>query len=762
MAKSLLIVESPAKASTLKKFLGSDFTVKASMGHVKDLPKSKLGVDIENKFTPSYEVIRKKAKVLKELKEAAKNAVAVYLAPDPDREGEAIAWHIAEEIDEGKAEVYRVLFNEITRKAVLDAVKNPAKLDRNKYESQVARRVLDRLVGYRLSPLLWNKVRRGLSAGRVQSVAVRLISEREREITAFVPEEFWTIIAKLQGESNEPFEARLVKIKGEKAEVRTKENAEEIISALKGAQFQVTGIEKKERRRFPPPPFITSTLQQEAWKKLRFPVKKTMQLAQRLYEGVELGDEGSIGLITYMRTDSVRISQSAIEESRDLIRSRYGPEFLPESPNVYKSRKEAQEAHEAIRPTYFDKPPDAVMPYLDKDIFALYEMVWARFLACQMLPALYDQSIVDIASGDFLFRATGSRLKFQGFLVVYIEGKEDKEEGDEEKVLPDLKEGEGLVLLGISHEQHFTEPPPRYTDASLVKELEDKGIGRPSTYATILSTIQERGYTRKEKGRFHPTELGFMVTDLLVESFPRIMDVGFTAGMEEHLDEIEDGKAGRVEILREFYSAFEEDLKKAHVEMKDLKTKGTPTELKCDKCGNPMVIKWGRRGEFLACSNYPECKNTSDFVRDKDGKITAVRREESQEKCEKCGRPMAVKRSRYGEFLACTGYPECRNTRSLFRDQEGKVRAEEVELTEEKCPKCGGRMIIRRSHVGARFLSCENYPKCRSAKPMPVGAKCPSCGGDIVERGGRKGLFYGCINYPSCRYTSREFPASDG
>ena len=705
MKKSLIIVESPAKAKTINKYLGKDFTVMASVGHIKDLPKSKLGVDVEKDFYPNYETIKGKAKIVSQIAKAGKEADLIYLGPDPDREGEAIAWHIQEILD-GKRKIFRVLFNEITEKGVKEAMAHPTAVDENKVKAQQARRVLDRLVGYKVSPLLWEKVRRGLSAGRVQSVAVRIICEREKEIKDFVSREYWSIEAQFDG-----FSARLAKKEDKKLEIGTEKDALEIVIDLSGAEFTVKDVEKKERKRNPLAPFITSTLQQDAARKLGFTAKKTMMFAQQLYEGIELGEEGPVGLITYMRTDSPRISAEATEKARVFIKEKYGEGYLPPKPNIYKGRKSAQEAHEAIRPADLKYTPEYVKQYLSKDHFRLYELIWKRFIASQMNPAIFDATGVSIEAKKYLFQATGSVLKFAGFTAVYEEGR-DEEKEEEEKPLPPLKKGEALEAKAITPLQHFTQPPPRFTEAALVKELEEKGIGRPSTYAAILSTIQEREYVTKEKGKLAPTELGFLVTGLLVESFPKILDVKFTAHMEEELDGIEEGKIPWLKVMNEFYEPFRESLEKAKQEMKSVKGEETPTDIVCEKCGKMMAIKWGKKGKFLACQGYPECKNTSDFTVDEEGKIKAV---------------------------------------------------EKIQTTEEKCPSCGNPMVAKSGRFG-RFLACSNYPACKTTRPFSIGLPCPKegCGGAIVERrtkGGR--IFYGCSKYPSCDYATWDNPKKE-
>jgi DNA topoisomerase I len=732
MAKNLVIVESPAKARTLGKYLGRNYTVKASVGHIVDLPKSKLGVDIEHDFAPEYAVIHGKGKVIEELKKAAKDKENIYLAPDPDREGEAIAWHIAERIGR-KKNVHRVLFNEITKKAVQEAIKHPLKLDQNKFDAQVARRILDRLVGYQLSPLLWKKVRRGLSAGRVQSVAVRIITEREREIRAFVKEEYWTITAQLEGAAPPPINANLFELDGKRLDHKTfrLENetaATGVVSQLDGADWVVAKVEKRDRKRNPTPPFITSKLQQEASRKLGYQPSRTMRIAQKLYEGVELGDEGAVGLITYMRTDSTRISNDALDAVRGYIGSRYGAEYVPEKPNVYKSKKSAQDAHEAIRPTSIDYDPERVAPYLSKEELNLYTLIWNRFVACQMAQARLEQTTVDIKAKKALFRATGQVVKFDGFIRVYTEGRDEASTEDDERTLPALAEGDRLNLLALTPDQHFTQPPPRFTQATLIKELEEKGIGRPSTYASIMNTILGKEYVQEdEQRRLFPTELGMLVTDLLVVSFPDILNVEFTAGMEETLDGIEEGTQNWVQAMRIFYAPFSKDLEKAETEMRNVKAEERPTDIKCDQCGETMVIRWGRKGEFLACRSYPECKNTKNFTRSEDGEIEVAKAETTDEVCEKCGKPMLVRFGRYGKFLGCSGYPECKTIVPMVKPKSLGI----------KCPDCGeGEILEKRSRRGKIFYSCNRYPKCTFASwDMPIPQPCPLCQAPfIVEK----------------------------
>jgi len=740
-AKNLVIVESPAKARTLEKYLGRDFQVKASVGHVVDLPKSKLGVDVKKNFAPDFTVIQAKKKVIDELKKAAKGKENIYLASDPDREGEAIAWHIAGQVVKNHKHVHRVLFNEITKKAVLEAIANPLELDRNKFDAQVARRVLDRLVGYKISPLLWTKVRRGLSAGRVQSVAVRLVCEREKDIRAFEPVEYWSLTALLEGRLPPSFKAKLVQWKNQKVDnkkfrLENDETVQGIIKSLDGASWVIGDVEKKERRRFPTSPFVTSKLQQEAARKLGFQPKRTMQLAQQLYEGVELGSEGSVGLITYMRTDSTRVSNDALDAVRQHIQSQYGKNYVPDKPNTFRSKKGTQDAHEAIRPTSLEYTPERVRRYLRRDMFQLYSLIWDRFVASQMVPAVYDQTAFEIPVKEALFRATGQQIKFDGFMKVYIEGRDERapqangEDDDDEVqdldgVLPDLQKGDALNLLSMDPRQHFTQPPPRFTQASLIKELDENGIGRPSTYAAIISNILDREYVSQNESRqLVPTDLGFLVTDLLVESFPDILNVEFTAGMEDQLDKIEDGKEKWTKTMKRFYTPFERDLKKAEKEMRDVKRQEVPTDIDCEKCGAKMVIKWGRNGEFLACPQYPECKTTKNFKRDEEGKIEVAVEEEVNETCELCGRPMLLRWGKFGKFLGCSGYPECKNIQPLEKPVDLGI----------KCPECKeGNIKERKSRWGKVFYGCDKYPECKFAtwdKPMPT--PCPTCDSPIL------------------------------
>ncbi len=769
MAKSLVIVESPAKAKTINRYLGAGYTVKASMGHVMDLPKKDLGVDIENDFKPTYLLIPAKGHVIQELKAAAEKADAIYLAADPDREGEAICAHLRELLNHRKRKFYRVLFNEITRDAVREAFAQPAEIDVRLVDAQQARRILDRLVGYQVSPLLWEKVKRGISAGRVQTVALRLIVEREREIQAFEKREYWTITAKVEGKNPPAFDARLVKFQGKDLEIPDQATADEHVAALTAARYVVQSVETREKRKYPVPPFITSKLQQEAVRKLHFPAKKTMLLAQRLYEGVELGEEGSVGLITYMRTDSTRVAEGALAAAREYVRRNFGEPYLPPEAIRYKSKKGAQDAHEAIRPTDVQRTPESVHAHLAPDEFKLYKLIWQRFVASQMNPAVFDQTTIEIAAGEYLVRATGSVEKFNGFRAVYEEGKDEKTEMDEEEELkhrlPAVEQGEPLRAHRVLPEQHFTEPPPRFNEATLVKALEEKGIGRPSTYAQILSVIQNREYVNKQQGRFYPSGLGMVVCELLVKSFSDIFDVAYTARMEEELDEVEEGKRTLKETLDEFYTKFKKDLRIAEREMKNVKGEGIATEEKCEKCGKPMVMRLGRNGAFLACTGYPECDGTRDLTPDlaaKYGPATPPAPELSDQTCEKCGKPMAVKHGRFGYFLACTGYPECKNTKRIVTKEGAHTAVSNVPL-EEKCPECGNHLVKKHGRYG-EFIACSNYPTCKFVKRQTLGIACPEkgCSGELVVRRTRRGkTFYGCSRYPDCKFTAWDKPVAE-
>lgn len=789
MAKNLVIVESPAKAKTINKYLGKDYLVKASIGHIKDLPSKGLGVDVEHNFEPTYEIIpdskkRNNKKIVAELKKAAKEAEAIYLAADPDREGEAICQHLAEEIVPKRPAkpTFRVMFNEITKRAVNAAFEDPKQIDENLVEAQQARRVLDRLVGYKVSPLLCRTIGGRLSAGRVQSVALRMVVEREREIEQFVKTEYWTIGANLSAKLPPAFDARLfkvgeqtVKTSGFDQELKKSEiliqdqaQADEFVNEAQQQSFVVSDVTTKERKRNPVPPFITSKLQQEASRKLGFAVKKTMMVAQKLYEGVELGDEGAVGLITYMRTDSTRVSDAALGEVRDFVGRQYGDNYLPEKAVHYRSKKDAQDAHEAIHPTEVARTPESLARFLKPDELKLYRLIWQRFVASQMMPAIFDQTTIDIQAGRFVFRATGSVQKFDGFLKIYQEGRDEKTEDDEEaeRSLPLVETGESLQLNSITPEQHFTEPPPRYTEATLVKALEEKGIGRPSTYAAIMSTIQEREYVEKIQSRFHPTALGKTVNDLLIEGgFDDLFNETYTARMEEELDEIEDGKLEWTKALREFYNKFEGDLKEFQRYIKDIKEKSVPTEEVCLKCNTPgMVQKWGRFGPYLKCLN---CEATRDAEppagSDGAGASTeaAANGEEAEpEVCELCGKPMQLKRGRFGPFLGCTGYPECRNIRKIGKT--GVAAPAPVPL-DEKCPVDDAQLVKRFGRYG-EFISCSNYPKCKYIKQETVGVSCPrpGCKGEIVIKKSKRGkVFYGCSEYPNCNIVYWDKPVND-
>ncbi len=759
MAKALVIVESPAKAKTINKYLGKDFIVKASLGHIKDLPKRDLAVDVERGFEPRYEVIEGKKKLVAELKQTARKVKDVYLAADPDREGEAICSHLQEELSEKKngPRIYRVMFNEITKKAVAKAFEKPGQVNVNLVDAQQARRVLDRLVGYKISPLLWDKVRRGLSAGRVQTVALRVIVEREREIRAFIAKEYWTIDADLAAKKPPALTARLARINGQTAEIGSTEAANGVVKSLEDAAYTVQSVSTREKRRFPVAPFITSTLQQESSRKLRFSVKRTMMLAQRLYEGVEVGKD-TVGLITYMRTDSTRVSDDAVRDVRDFIGERYGREVLPDSANFYKSKKGAQDAHEAVRPTSMAYAPEVVDKYLQEDERKVYRLIWNRFVASQMMPALYDQTTIDVSAkgnngDDYLFRATGSVLKFEGFLKVYKEGKDQIDEEDEEEKhrLPLVTEGERLRFKAIRPEQHFTEPPPRYNEATLVKRLEADGVGRPSTYASIISTIQEREYVKKDGGRFTPTELGMVVTDLLLESFDDIFDVTYTARMEEELDEIEEGKIDWRVAMQEFYERFDKDLKHAEEHMTNIKRMEKPTDLICEKCGKPLVIKWGKHGSFIACTGYPDCTYTRELTVDLPDVDKADLSEQGEEEyCENCGRPMVLKKGRFGTFFACTGYPDCKTTKQI-----GGQQKKPDQKLDEICPQCGNHLVLKTGRFG-EFTACSNYPTCKYVKQKTIGVKCPECDeGEVVERRSKRGkTFYGCNRWPGCNFVA--------
>jgi len=777
MPKNLVIVESPAKAKTINKYLGKDYVVMASIGHIKDLPAKDLGVDIQNNFEPHYEIIpdtkkRNNKKIVSDLKKAAKTVDAIYLAADPDREGEAICQHLAEEIVPKKPAKphFRVMFNEITKRAVQGAFDHPGQIDANLVDAQQARRVLDRLVGYKVSPLLCKTIGGRLSAGRVQSVALRMVVEREREIEAFKKTEYWTVGANLTGAQPPPFDARLLKV-GEqtvktggfdqdpkKTEIRieNESQATDIVTEAGQQTFVVSEVTTKERKRNPVPPFITSKLQQEAARKLGFSVKKTMMLAQRLYEGsIELGNEGAVGLITYMRTDSTRVGEAALGEVRDFVQGHYGVQYLPEKAVHYRSKKDAQDAHEAIRPTEVSRTPDSVAQYLKPEELKLYRLIWQRFVASQMMPALFDQTTIDISAGRFVFRATGSVQKFDGFLKVYQEGRDEKPDDEEdERTLPLVAKGETLALNKIDPEQHFTEPPPRYTEATLVKALEEKGIGRPSTYAAIMTTIQDREYVEKKEGRFHPTALGKTVNDVLIDGgFDDLFNETYTARMEHELDEIEEGKLKWTDALKEFYGKFKDDLDRFQVYVKEIKNKETPTDEVCLKCGTKgMVQKLGRFGKYLKCG---ECGATRDAepVAAADGSASTSSTDggeaDEPESCELCGKQMQLKRGRFGPFFGCSGYPECRNIRKISKT--GQV-SKPPEPIDEKCPLDEAQLVKRWGRFG-EFIACSNYPKCKYIKRESTGIHCPrpGCKGELIVKKTKRGkAFYGCAEYPKC------------
>ncbi len=751
--KSLVIVESPAKARTINKYLGQSFVVKASMGHIRDLPKGRFGIDIEGGFIPDYTTIRGKGKVISELKRLAKNAKSVYLAPDMDREGEAIAWHLIESLEIDDADrIYRVVFNEITKKAILEAFDQPGKLDMDKVEAQQARRVLDRIMGYKLSPLLWKKIAKGLSAGRVQSVAVRLIVEREKEIRAFVKEEYWRVTAFFSEEGKE-FQAELRRLGETRIEKNlTEERAKALVDGIGSDPLALTKVEEKPKTRLPTPPFATSQLQQKASTMLRFSAKKTMIVAQQLYEGVEIPGEGSAGLITYMRTDSTRVSNEAIAQARNVIANRYGNEYLPDKPNAFRTKsKSAQEAHEAIRPTDANRHPSDLKGSLTNDQFKLYSLIWNKFVASQMKPARSLVTTATFEHGDAKFVAQGEVEVFDGHLRVFSTGRSDKDE----PVLPKtLEEGNSYVPEKIESTQHFTQPPPRFSEATLVKELEKKGIGRPSTYATIISTIQDRGYVSLEQRRFTATELGEIVTDQLVAHFANMINTDFTSTMEEDLDRIENGEKNWRAVVQGFHDVFMNDLEKADKEMKNLKKEPELTDRKCEKCGSPMAVLYNKRGKFLGCSKYPDCKNTMPV----DGPRPKAEVIETDKVCEKCEKPMVIRTGSRGRFLACTGFPKCKNTASV--DDEGNVIVPAP--TGIACDKCGTEMVVKSSRRGP-FLACSAYPKCRNAKPLPenlrekpveTGESCEKCGQPMVRKTSRWGKeFIACSGYPECKNT---------
>ncbi len=738
MSKPLVVVESPTKVRTIKKYIGKDYKITSTLGHIKDLPAKKIGINIEEGFQPEYVNIPGKQKVITNLKKEAGDSEDIYLAPDPDREGEAIAWHTADILKKKGRKFHRVLFHELTKNAIMAAIASPENLNESKYEAQQARRILDRLVGYQVSPLLWKKVKSGLSAGRVQSVALRIICERERAIQSFVSEEYWSITAHLETKDKSAFTAKLIKKHGKKIDIPNEDTSSQIINELKKSPFIAEKVQKKSTVRNPLPPFITSKLQQEAITKLKFSAKKTMITAQQLYEGIDLGPGEPVGLITYMRTDSTRISKESAEEALKLIRETYGEKYSLKEPRFFKNTKKVQDAHEAIRPSSVYNTPEKVAPYLSKDQLELYTLIWKRFVASQMTQAIIDKVTVSISAGPYIFNANGSSIKFPGFMSLYISADDEMEE-EKKKMLPDISEGMNLNLNKLDPKQHFTQPPPRFSEASLVKELEENGIGRPSTYAAILSTIRDKGYVDFIKGYFKPSELGFIVNDLLVESFPNIFNVDFTAKMEDDLDRIEGEEAKALDVLSSFYAPFKSELDKASEEMLSVKGVGFPTGLKCPQCGNELKIKVGKNGHFLACSAYPECSYSRNYNRDEKGVISPVQAPESEPTdliCEECQKPMVLKHGKYGDFYACSGYPECKNTQSS--SPNGRPNNTGI-----KCPEknCTGEIFEKKSKRGKIFFGCSRYPECSFATwDKPLAKKCPSCGAVfLLEKTTKKG-----------------------
>jgi len=728
MAKRLVIVESPAKAKTINRYLGKDYLVKASMGHIRDLPKKNLGVDIDHDFQPEYEIIPERQPLVRELKNAAREADSVLLAADPDREGEAICWHLSKILEKDNSDISRVLMHEITKNAVEEAFRDLVRLDKDKINAQQTRRLLDRLVGYLISPLLWKKVGRGLSAGRVQSIALRLICEREKEIKDFIPEEYWTISAHLEASSPPAFKANLAKIDGRKVKIREENKAKTIVRELWDLPFFLKKIGVKKKKKNPSPPYITSTLQQDGFRNLRFPVRKTMSVAQKLYEGLEIGDRGLTGLITYMRTDSVRVSNEAVHATREFIKNNFPPEYLQSKPRTYKNKRKAQDAHEAIRPTSLDLHPDSIKPYLKDDEYKLYRMIWNRFIATQMSSAVVEETEFQIEASRYLFMAKGEVMKFDGYLVLYP--KQDKEDN----ILPKVSEGENLKLLDIESKQNFTQPPPRYTEGSLVKELEAKGIGRPSTYAPIISTLQGRVYVFKEKGRFIPTDLGLFVTEYMIKNFPDLMEFAFTARLEAELDLISEGKQEWLAYLKSYYSLLEKDLKEA-MKGESIKKNGIPVEENCPECGKPLVIKEGKYGRFRACSGYPECRFKESMVKKE---VKAL-----EETCPECGSQLVMRRGKYGAFVACSNYPKCKYIKKEKKD------------TGIRCPlECGGTLIRRKTRKGKIFYGCSEFPKCKFATwDEPVSQACPECGRHfLLKRNMLKGGSYLYCSDEKCSY----------
>jgi DNA topoisomerase-1 len=788
MGKSLVIVESPAKAKTINKYLGKDFQVEASFGHIMDLPKKDIGVDLEHgTFHPDLEVSPKSVKIVAQLKKAAAKADTIYLAADPDREGEAIAAHLKMQLEpsmKGDAKMLRVTFNEITKKAVQEAIAAAHNLNENLVDAQQTRRILDRIVGYKISPLLWDKVKRGLSAGRVQTVAVRLIVERESEIQAFNPVEYWPIEAVVSTDKKQEFVTRFLGINGERATVETvsgsalpgKSAAEAVVAHLQKAAWKVRGVEYKERKRNPDAPYTTSKLQMDGSRKLGYNVRQTMGIAQKLYEGIDLGEDGTVGLITYMRTDSTRVAPDAVAQVRSFIGSSYGDKYLPETANTFKSKKDAQDAHEAVRPTNVTLTPDSIRRYLSNEQYKVYRMIWQRFVASQMLPAIFDQTTVDIvaqADKTYDFRSSGSVLRFDGYLKAYEKARDEQEEKEESaeddddlaNQLPPLETGQGLQLQKVETEQKFTQPPPRYNEASLVKVLEEQGIGRPSTYASIINTIQDREYVVKQggkKGKFIPTEVGTVVTNLLVKNFPYIFDMAYTAKLESELDDIEDGTEKWTDLLSGFYDKFKVELETAEEQMENIKRMEIATDEKCPECGSPLIMKWGKFGTFFACSSYDKkkkdsCKFTKENFATKPD-LQTPEGEAEEEYCENCGRVMVLRNGPWGPFMACPGFnedPPCKTIRRLNQKQQQKP----PQPLDENCPKCGKQLVLRNGQYG-EFVSCSGYPDCKYIKQNTIGMTCPKCGeGEIAEKKARRGnIFYSCTNYPKCDFTANYKP----
>lgn len=780
--KNLVIVESPAKARTIEKYLGKDFSVIASVGHVRDLPKNELGVEIENNFKPKYRTIKGKKKIIDSLKSAANGAGKIYLATDPDREGEAIAWHIANSLNSDEDKTYRVQFNEITKQGVTEGIKEPGKINMDRVNAQQSRRILDRLVGYMVSPLLWKPLKYGLSAGRVQSVALRLICERENEIEKFIPKEYWTIDGhfektdKTTDSKEETIKARLEKKKGKKIEISNEKQVKEILNEIEKKEAKVGNVSKKELKQSPSAPFITSTLQQDANRKLGFTAKKTMTLAQQLYEGIALGSEGPVGLITYMRTDSTRVSSESIKQAKSFITKNFGEQFLGKGRAAGPQKKKAgtQDAHEAIRPANVEKSPDNIKNFLSSDQYKLYKLIWDRFVASQMAPAIFDQSTITIAVGDYEFITKGKILKFPGFMKLYVESK-DNGENNEDSIIYDVEKDEKLNVQKYDEKQHFTTPPPRYSEARLVKTLEQKGIGRPSTYASIISTIMDREYVVLEDKKFRPTELGRIVNRLLISNFTHLFNAEFTAEMEKELDQIESGNMEWVKLLENFYKDFKKELDKAE---KKFDTDLTIDE-KCPKCGKELIIKYGKNGSFIACSGYPECRFSSNFERDENGKIKLTDEKNGKSTgltCEKCGSELLIKKSRYGEILACSAYPECKNIKSFLRLKDGTIKVIETgEELEDKCPKCESSLVVKSGRNGI-FAACSAYPKCTYTTNIKVddngnlkphilqtdSVKCDKCGAEMVLKRSRRGSFFACPNYPDCKNTKAAVTNEDG